>query len=125
MPAAGFIKFERYIYLMKKLLLPDKNGKKTIYKDEVIFCEADGKYTKIYVSGIGKIVVCKCLKELENVISCESFCRIHHKYLVNINFLKSFAVNSKCAIILEGNITLPVSVRKRSKVKRCIKEYFK
>ena len=110
---------------MKKLLLPDKNGKKTVYKDEVIFCEADGKYSKIYVSGFGEIIVCKCLSELEAIFSCDSFCRIYHKYLVNINFLKKFSVNGKCIVILEGNITLPVSVRKKSKVKRFIMEYFK
>ena len=111
--------------IMKKILIPYKNGKKIFYEKDVIYCEANGKYSRFHIDGFGEIMICKCLKELEPKLSGNNFCRIHRKFLVNINFLKDFTVNGKCVVILEGNIKLPVSIREKTKVKRFIEEYFK
>lgn len=99
-------------YRNKKTINIYANGQdKIIEQDTIIYCEADGNYTSIYLKGNLKYFVSHNLKYFENNLD-ENFVRIHNSYLVNVNFIKSF--NKKSSILaLIDNTELPVSRLKK------------
>lgn len=79
--------------------------------NEIIYCKAEGNYTRIYFQNMN-IIVTKVLKCYESILPTGIFIRIHKSYIVNINFILCFKGNKR--VLLKTNIELPVSRRRRS-----------
>ncbi|MCD4683121.1 MAG: LytTR family transcriptional regulator [Bacteroidales bacterium] len=109
---------------MKKILVPEKDGKRLIDFNDIVYCEAQGKYSKMLINGSGKTIVCKSLGELEAILSQDCFCRIHRKYLVNLNFLEKVSTNGKYIIELKSDIHIPIAFRRKKQVLKCIEYFF-
>jgi len=80
---------------------------------DIIYCEANGPYTYVYLTDGQKIVSSKALGEFETQLSANKFFRIHHHYLINLNKVKEFQRNDGGYVIMENNKELEVSQRKR------------
>jgi two-component system LytT family response regulator len=78
---------------------------------EIIYCKAEGNYTRIY-SQNKSILVTKVLKCFESTLPSDVFIRIHKTYIVNLDFIIGLKGNKR--IILRTDIELPVSRRRRS-----------
>ena len=79
----------------------------------IIYCEASGPYTHVYLSDGQKLVSSKALGEFEAQLSPNKFFRIHHHYLINLNKVKEFQRNDGGYVIMENGKELEVSQRKR------------
>lgn len=109
---------------MNKILVSDSTGKKVINTHKIIYFEADGKYSRLFMTRSKHYLISKCLKELEIFLNTGFFCRIHRKYLINLNYLEEFTTNSESNVILKKGIKLPVAFRRKRKVNDCIKNFF-
>lgn len=109
---------------MKKLLIPEKDGKRLIIIKNIVYCEAEGKYSRIVIDGCGEKIICKCLRELESILSYENFCRTHRKYLINLYFFEKIYTNGTCFVELKNNLQIPVSFRRKKQVINCIDNFF-
>ena len=96
-----------------KLALPTLEGLIFIKVDEVIYCEASSNYTTFFLTGGRKYVVSKTLKEYDDLLSERDFFRIHNSYLVNIRAIKKYVKGDGGYVILENDISLDVSKRKK------------
>ena len=100
----------------KNRFLTIKSANKTeiIKTMDIIYLEADGRYTTIYLDYGGNKVISKNLGEFEKILDSDIFCRVHHKYIVNINKLinisKSKLDGNFCE--MSGNVYIPISKRK-------------
>lgn len=81
--------------------------------DAVTHCESEGSYSYIHTLDQGKILVSKRLKLLEELFSNFRFHRIHHRFLINLDKVKSYD-KSTGEVNLEGGASLPVSRLKKS-----------
>ena len=72
----------------KKLLLAGVHKVHYIPLSNIIFCEADNNWTKIYTIGPKTYEVCQTLKQIEERINSEEFFRTHRKYLVICSLFK-------------------------------------
>jgi len=79
----------------------------------IIYCEASGPYTHVYLTDGQKLVSSKALGEFESQLSGYKFFRIHHHYLINLNKVKEFQRNDGGYVIMENNKQLDVSQRRR------------
>ena len=79
----------------------------------IIYCEANGPYTYVYLTDGQKIVSSKALGEFETQLGGSKFFRIHHHYLINLNKVKEFQRNDGGYVIMENNKELEVSQRRR------------
>lgn len=79
----------------------------------IIYCEASGPYTHVYLTDGQKLVSSKALGEFEAQLSANRFFRIHHHYLINLNKVKEFQRHDGGYVIMENNKELEVSQRKR------------
>ena len=80
---------------------------------DIMYCEANANYTHLYLVGGHKLVSSKTLGEFETQLSGNSFLRIHHHYLINLNRVKEFQRNDGGYVIMEDSKALEVSQRKR------------
>ena len=80
---------------------------------DILYCEAQGNYTNIILYDGKKIVASKTLGDFENQFSGKNFFRIHHSFLINMNRVKEFQRYEGGYVMMENNIKLEVSQRKR------------
>jgi len=80
---------------------------------DILYCEATGSYTYVYMNDGKKMVASKLLGEFESQLSNYKFYRIHHSYLINLNRIKEFQRHDGGYVIMENNKQLEVSQRKR------------
>lgn len=100
---------------VKKIAIPNLTGYDFVDIDSIIWCEATGNYTTIYFSKRPKVVVSKTLSLFENDLAKHGFCRIHHKYLVNLNQVTNFSKGKSGGnITLSDKTNLEVSARKKT-----------
>ena len=82
---------------------------KVIKFDEVVCCIAESNYTKIHLQDGRKIVASKTLKEFELILNRPNFFRIHHSYLINLNFIRRISKLDGCIVELPNNLSLDVA----------------
>ena len=80
---------------------------------DILYCEATGSYTNVYMNDGKKMVASKLLGEFESQLRNYKFYRIHHSYLINLNRIKEFQRHDGGYVIMENNKQLEVSQRKR------------
>jgi len=80
---------------------------------DILYCEADGVYTTIYLYDGKKIVASKPLGNFESQLCTGKFFRIHHSTLINLNHVKEFQRFDGGYVVMQNNAKLKVSHRKR------------
>ncbi|MFM9947353.1 MAG: LytR/AlgR family response regulator transcription factor [Saprospiraceae bacterium] len=100
----------------QKIALKDINSTYFVKIQDVIFCQADGPYTKFAIKGMPDILISKHLKAYEEMFAPFKFIRCHHSYLVNSSLISRFDKNEGGCLIMDGGERIPVSQRKRDAV---------
>lgn len=97
----------------KKIVLRDSESFHFINVGDIIRCEADGAYTRFYISGMKEILISKGLKEYEEMLTPFNFIRVHHSHLINIRQIVRFDKADGGTLFMANNDNVPVSQRKR------------
>jgi two-component system LytT family response regulator len=97
----------------KKIVLKDMENTWFIKVADILYCEAEGTYTKFHIQDMPAILVSKNLKEYESILEPLGFVRTHHSFLANPDKIKSYDKTDGGSLVLEGNISIPVSQRKK------------
>jgi two-component system LytT family response regulator len=100
------------VSIKSKVALPTLAGYQMENINNIIYCQADINYTNVFTAKNEKIVVCKTLKIIEEILPTEYFFRIHKSYLVNLNYIKKYAKTDGHFVILENEERLDVAVRR-------------
>lgn len=80
---------------------------------DIIYCEASGSYTNVYLHDGKKMVASKSLGDFELQLAPHKFFRIHHSFLINLDRVKEFQRHDGGYVIMENGKHLEVSQRKR------------
>lgn len=102
--------------IKERIVLKDMENIYVLRIEDIIRCEADGRYTRFFVSGMERpIMVSTNLKEYDQLLSPAGFARIHHSHLINLEHLERIdKVN--LTVHLSGNQQVPISVRKKDEL---------
>jgi two-component system LytT family response regulator len=100
----------------KRIVIATSTGLEILETTDIIRLESSINYTSIYIKNQTKLVVAKTLKEFEELLSDYSFCRVHHSHLVNLKYVKRYLKGTGGSVILENNIEVPVSSRKKEEL---------
>ncbi len=103
-----------------KIMLPNMEGFTAVEVREIIRCEGDVNYTKLFLMDGSKILISKTLKELENLLEDFNFCRIHKSHLVNLNNVKSYTKGRGGYVVMDDGTKVDVS---RNKKKELIEKF--
>lgn len=97
----------------RKIVLKDIESAYFVRVKDILFCEAEGTYTKFYIVNSDPILVSKNLKEYETILEPFGFLRTHHSYLANPEKIKMYDKTDGGSLVLESGHTIPISQRKK------------
>lgn len=102
---------------LKKILLPIGQEIHFVNVDQIICCEADGSYCKVYCEGQAKpYMLSKNLKDIEEMVQQPHFIRPHASWLINSHFIEKVVKGEGMEIVLSNQISVPVSRNKKQEV---------
>jgi two-component system LytT family response regulator len=99
-----------------KLALPVDGKIAMLEYDSILYCESDGNYTRIYLSGNKSLMISKTLKDIENMLPQTGFFRIHHSYVVNINHIKEYIRGEGGEVVMSNGEIIRVSRNKKEEL---------
>jgi two-component system LytT family response regulator len=99
-----------------KLALPVDGKIAMLEYDSILYCESDGNYTRIYLSGNKRLMISKTLKDIENMLPQTGFFRIHHSYVVNINHIKEYIRGEGGEVVMSNGEIIRVSRNKKEEL---------
>ncbi|XZF16524.1 LytR/AlgR family response regulator transcription factor [Chitinophagaceae bacterium MMS25-I14] len=77
----------------------------------IVFLEAEGKYTSIHLQNDKPILSSKNLKEFETILPTQ-FTRVHNSFIINLSHSRTFS-KEELAVIMKSGEKIPVSLRKK------------
>ena len=104
----------------KRIAIPTTLGLQFIKVEDIVYLEASVNYTKFHLNNNEKYTVSKTLKEFEDMLSEETFIRIHNSYVINKNYVEKYIRGEGGEVVLSNGITLGVSKRKKSEFLKAI-----
>lgn len=103
-----------------KITIPQQDGFEVLKVEDILYCEADDNYTKIYLDK-GQKLVSKTLKYFEESLTVQGFARIHKSYLVNVSKITRYRKGKGGSVVLSSGKELAVSSSKKG----MLLDYFK
>lgn len=97
----------------EKLAVPSVDGIEFIPVQEIIFCQADGNYTKIHLRNRNSLLASRTLKDFEMLLSEAGFYRVHHASLINLKHISKYVKGEGGYLILAEGHEVPVSRRRK------------
>lgn len=100
-----------------KLALPTLTEIIYVKVTTIIRCEADNNYTTFYLDNGDRILVCKTLKEFDELLQPHRFIRTHQSHLVNTHFVKSYLKEDGGTLLLADKTKIPISRQNKDRIK--------
>lgn len=88
---------------------------------EIIFCQADGKYTNFFLLNGKKIMSSRNLGEYSTQLDPNYFFRIHHSYIINLRQISRISKKDGYFCELSNGIIIPVAKRRQDDFNKFIK----
>jgi two-component system, LytTR family, response regulator len=112
---------KRNTFKHTRLALPSSQGLVFVSVDQIIYCEASGNYTNIYMEDQRKFVVSRTLKEYQDLLEDQDFFRIHNSYLINLNSIKNYIRGEGGQVVMVNDKALDVSKSRKKSFLELIK----
>ena len=75
--------------------------------------EAEDNYTHIFLADGRKITASKTIKAYEELLKPFNFYRVHKRHVINLNYMKKFVKGDGGYLVMEDNMKIEVSRRRR------------
>jgi len=98
---------------LKKIAVPSADGFDFILISDIIRCEAQGAYTKIYINHSRQVLVSRPLKDYEALLPENLFFRIHSSHLINLNYVKKYNRGRGGLVELDDGSVIEVAARRK------------
>ena len=105
----------------QKLVLGNTENIYLVDLNEVIRCQAEGNYTRFYLTEDRVILVSKTLKEYVEILDTANFFRAHKSHIFNLSFFSRFERKDGGTVHLKDGSTLPVAVRRKDELLEVLK----
>jgi len=105
---------------LQKIVLSTAEGMHIIEIKNIIRCEADDYYTRVFIEGRKQIMISKTLKEVEKTLSGSTFVRNHKSHLVNVDYIKTYVKSDGGYLIMKNGEKIPVSRRKKETMAKAL-----
>lgn len=110
---------------LNKMVLEIPKGILFVSHDDILFFEADGMYTKVYMKNNETQLICKPLKHFAEQLSEKPiFYKPHRSYLINLRYIKELAKKDGFHLIMENNKTIPIAKEKKDEFMQLIQDLF-
>lgn len=104
----------------QKIALPTIHGYELIPLNNIMYCESKSNYTNVYLNNGQQILISRTLKDIEELLDVQPFFRVHHSFLVNLQYAVRYTKGEGGFLILNNNVTVPVSRNKKQELLKLI-----
>ncbi len=110
---------------VRKIALPTMEGIQFEPVRNIISLEANGNYTYLYFTDGRQLLVCKTLRELEEMLHNPiQFVRIHRSYTINLNKILKYVRGKGGYVVMEDGSYRNVSNGKKESFFGALRRYF-
>lgn len=106
---------------LKLIALPSLTKIELVSMDEVIYAEADGRYTLFHLITGKTIISTRNLGEFEEKLDSVMFFRIHHGYIVNLSMVRNINISAGNYCEMMNDKMLPIAKRRKEKLQKFLK----
>lgn len=99
-----------------RIAVATQAGLEIIHIANIVYLEATGNYTHIYLSGEKPLLASKTLKEFEDILPTHQFFRIHNASLVNLAAIKKYNKGEGGQVVLTNGTLLDVARRRKEEL---------
>lgn len=107
----------------KKIAIPDGNGIAFVQVSNIIRCESDGNYTRIFLASGKKILASKTLGDYDKLLDSVGFFRVHRSHLINLSHIKKYVKGEKGYVEMSDLSRVEVSRRKKTPFMEALANY--
>ena len=100
----------------QKIAVPLADKIEFIAVSKIIRLEAEGNYTHFYLEGQRHLLVCKTLKEYQELLESYQFIRSHQSHLINYRKIAAYVKTNGGYIAMDDGSQVPISRQKREEV---------
>ena len=101
----------------QRIALPTVDGIMIVDLQDILYCESENNYTRLYLTNDKFIFVAKTLKKIEALLSIDpDFFRIHHSFIVNMRFVRQYRKGDGGMIVLSNGKNIPISRIRRQEL---------
>lgn len=105
----------------KRIPFPTSEGVEFINTADIIRCESEGSYARIFYGAPKPLFIAKSLRQIEDLISSSDFIRVHQSHLVNARHILRYLKADGGQLVLSDNSHIPISRGKKDNWKDWIK----
>jgi two-component system LytT family response regulator len=98
---------------ISQIILPAQNSLIVVKIEDIVRCESDNNYTKIFLRDRTEHLISKTLKEYENILPASFFLRIHQSHLINLKNVKRYIKGKNNFVEMADGVQLPVSKERK------------
>jgi two-component system LytT family response regulator len=100
-------------YSFQKIAFPTLHSYELVHLNDILACESSSNYTSIRLVSGKTILVSKTLKEIEELLNMPPFFRVHHSWLVNLQYAIRYIKGDGGYLVLSNETSIPVSRNKK------------
>jgi two-component system LytT family response regulator len=93
----------------QKIALPNRDGYEFVSISSILYCNAEGAYTRIFLSDKRVLLVSKSLGDIEELLPSDIFVRIHHSHIVHLTAIVQYVRTDGGYVVMSTNEKLMVS----------------
>lgn len=102
---------------------PIATGQQFVDLEEVIYAQAEDNVAMVYLKDKKKLKLSRSLGWLEEELTDQGFCRIHHSYLINLHKMTEYIRNEGGFVIMQGGKAISISRRRKDTFIQALERY--
>jgi len=91
------------------IALPTTDGLTFASVNDIVYCAADGGYTRMFMADKNEILLARTLGDVDELLGEYSFFRIHHSSLINLKQVKKYVRGDGGEVIMSNGQSLQVA----------------
>lgn len=104
----------------RKIAFPTQHSVELVPLNNIMSCESSSNYTKVHLNNGQHMLVSKTLKDIEELLDAPPFFRIHHSYLVNLQYAVRYIKGEGGYLVLSNEVSVPVSRSRKEELLKVI-----
>jgi len=119
-PAPAPVRIERLLELLdtrketERVAVPTLDGLLIVNTRDILYCESENNYTRLFMVDGKNIFVSKTLKKVEAMLQGDrDFFRSHNSFLINLKYIHRYLRGEGGEVIMSNGKSLPISRLKK------------
>jgi two-component system LytT family response regulator len=102
----------------QKMAIPTVTGLNFVPVQDILRFEAKGNYTIIYLAGGETVMATRTVRDYEEVLPENIFCRIHSSHIINLTRIEKYQKGRGGSVLMEDGTMIEVASRRREEFLR-------